>query len=267
MTRMQQEPAVRPELSLAEQDSHEENVATEVRVNKRLRAGLEILLAAFDYAAELHRDVWDFAVEIGELRAAGLRGADMRWLLLKDLVDHGHEQRNPSPDQAPDRREFRRDRRLVFRKKSCFVLTEAGVAIARTLRGRPAEPALAAEDKPPWQATNPQPEEARVPTWDRHRQQLVLGKAIVKEFKVPAANQEQILAAFQEEGWPVHIDDPLPPRPDQDPKQRLHSTVNALNRNQKSRLIRFRGDGRGEGIRWELITPSENGEAAVGAGA
>jgi hypothetical protein len=78
---------------------------------------------------------------------------------------------------------------------------------------------------------------------------------------VPAANQERVLAAFEEEGWPVHIDDPLPPSPDQDSKRRLHDTINSLNRNQKCPLIRFVGDGTGQGVRWEFVggTPEAKG--------
>ena len=79
-----------------------------------------------------------------------------------------------------------------------------------------------------------------------------MGGIVVKQFKVPALNQERILAAFEEEGWPVHIDDPLPPHPEQDPKRRLHDTINSLNRNQKKPLIQFLGNGNGQGIRWEL---------------
>ena len=59
---------------------------------------------------------------------------------------------------------------------------------------------------------------------------------IVKEFKVPAANQEAILAAFQEEGWVPRIDDPLAPQLNQDSKRWLHDTINSLNRNQKHEL-------------------------------
>ena len=65
-----------------------------------------------------------------------------------------------------------------------------------------------------------------------------------------------ILAAFEEEGWPPRIDDPLPPKPDQDPKRRLHDTINSLNRNQQHLLIQFFGDGSGQGIRWNLIPQS-----------
>jgi len=66
--------------------------------------------------------------------------------------------------------------------------------------------------------------------------------------------QEVILMAFEEEHWPPRIDDPLPVHPDLIPKRRLHDTIKSLNRNQKTCLIRFRGDGTGEGIRWELIS-------------
>jgi hypothetical protein len=92
-----------------------------------------------------------------------------------------------------------------------------------------------------------------VPKWDRDRQELRLGDVVVKQFKVPAVNQERILAAFEEEGWPVRIDDPLPPATDQDPKARLHDTIVSLNRNQKHPLIRFYGDGTGQGVRWGAV--------------
>jgi len=93
------------------------------------------------------------------------------------------------------------------------------------------------------------------PKWDRDRQKLSVENSIVKHFKVPAPNQEVILAVFEEEGWPTSIDDPLSPHPVIDPKQRLHDTINSLNRNQKNRLIHFRGNGSGRGILWELLRP------------
>jgi hypothetical protein len=60
------------------------------------------------------------------------------------------------------------------------------------------------------------------------------------------------LSAFEEDRWPPVIDDPLPPKPEQDTKRRLHDTIKALNRNQHRDAIRFHGNGTGEGIRWEL---------------
>jgi len=61
-----------------------------------------------------------------------------------------------------------------------------------------------------------------------------------------------ILTTFEEEKWPPKVDDPLPPHAEIDAKQRLHDTIKSLNRGQKRKLIRFRGDGTGQGIRWEL---------------
>jgi hypothetical protein len=33
----------------------------------------------------------------------------------------------------------------------------------------------------------------------------------------------------------------------------LHDTITTLNRHQKHRLIRFLGDGSGQGVRWEML--------------
>ena len=91
------------------------------------------------------------------------------------------------------------------------------------------------------------------PHWDRDRRELWLGKKLVKQFRLPSRNQETILAAFEEEGWPGSIDDPLPPQPEQDTKRRLHETIRSLNRHQKHHLLRFQGDGTGQRVMWDRI--------------
>jgi hypothetical protein len=93
---------------------------------------------------------------------------------------------------------------------------------------------------------------------------LQVGGRIVKHYRVPASTQEAILAAFEEEGWPPHLDDPLLPIRDGYPKDRLRDAIRHLNANQKNRLIRFRGDGTGQGILWELI--DERGTSVAAAG-
>jgi hypothetical protein len=98
---------------------------------------------------------------------------------------------------------------------------------------------------------------ASLPQWDAGYRELRVGQCVVKEYRVPCPNQEAILAAFQEEGWPHHIHDPLPPLSDIEPKCRLHDTIKRLNRHHKEQIIRFRGDGTGEGVCWEYV------EAAV----
>ena len=94
-----------------------------------------------------------------------------------------------------------------------------------------------------------------VPQWIPDIRELRLSGNVVKRYKWQAVDQETVLAAFEEDGWPTVIDDPLPPKSELDPKRRLHDTVKALNRNQLKHAIRFRGNGNGEGIRWELLGP------------
>ena len=76
-------------------------------------------------------------------------------------------------------------------------------------------------------------------------------------FSGAGANQQAILVAFEEEGWPRSIDDPLPYIPTKRlNKERLHATIRCLNANQANRLLRFRGDGTGERVLWEPIAAS-----------
>jgi len=86
---------------------------------------------------------------------------------------------------------------------------------------------------------------------------LKVGSQLVKQFRVPASNQEAILSAFEEEGWPEQIDDPLSPCHDIPAKSRLHSAIASLNRNQKNSLVHFSGNGTGDGIFWKLSEDSE----------
>ena len=93
---------------------------------------------------------------------------------------------------------------------------------------------------------------ARKPTWDGVHRELRLGLVVVKSFRQPAKNQQLILEAFQEQHWPLRIDDPLPGGDNVVRKERLHDAIKKLNR-QKVRLIHFKSDGLGKGILWELI--------------
>ncbi len=89
-----------------------------------------------------------------------------------------------------------------------------------------------------------------VPHWNLETRTLSVNERIVKQFRVPSTNQEAVLAAFQEEGWPHRIDDPLPYRAGVKAKYRLHFTIGRLNRCKRESLIRFYGDGTGEGVCW-----------------
>jgi hypothetical protein len=221
-----------------------------VNVLRRSREALRLLMEARQYACEVERDIWDFAVEIDALRQAGCTNSEFRWFVCKGFVDHAKE----TTLAGEDARTFQRRQRpggLTFSRRTCFVLTEAGSRFACSVLTEPSADTpcgLIACSKPADESPV-----APKPQWDRERQELRFGDIVVKQFKVPAANQERILAAFEEEDWPVRIDDPLPPNSDQDSKRRLHDTINSLNRNQKQNLIRFVGDGSGQGVRWELV--------------
>ncbi len=92
-----------------------------------------------------------------------------------------------------------------------------------------------------------------VPHWDTTSRTLWFGATLIKEFKVPAKNQELILAAFEEQNWPEGIDDPLPPAPGIESKRRLHDTIIRLNRSHKKRLMRFGGNGNGLAVKWRRL--------------
>ncbi len=238
----------------AEKKPRQQGGSKGARIHRRKDAALGLLLEGFEFSEELHCSIWYFAVEIEELRKAGFTNSNLRWLVYKGYVEHAREIR-PTDEHS---RSFRPTGHLSFHESTCFVLTETGVEFARKGLRHAAHGSKSHHvPEPP---SNGEQTAEPVPKWDPDRLELRVGMSIVKKFQVPAANQELILSAFEEEGWPVRVDDPLPPRPDQDPKSRLHTTINALNRNQRDRLIRFRGDGHGEGIRWELVEPSGNGD-------
>jgi len=212
-------------------------------IRPHLREALALLLQACEYAHELGQSAWDLAFEIEVLQAAKLTHSDLRWLAAKGYVAHGVE--ISCPDDSA--RRFRHTTLLRPEPGTCFILTEAGAALARESTSlTPAQHARGQSTK-----THANLEAANL-KWDQQRRQLRVGNEIVKEFKLPSPNQETVLMAFEEEGWPPRIDDPLPPVPEIDSRRRLHDTIKALNRKQKRALVRFMGDGTGEGIRWEL---------------
>jgi hypothetical protein len=223
---------------------------------------IDRLLSARRYAEGTDRNIWEFALTIAELRRDGVTESDLRWLVCRGFIEHANEVATTSGERT-----FDRNVNLRFCKRTAFVITDAGVVFSdelldgygineldsgvgvRFIEGAPelAGPRLV-EDRRKNFNTNLRP------NWDRDRRELRLGGELVKVFKLPSPMQEAILAAFEEEGWPPRIDDPLPVHPELMPKRRLHDTVKSLNRNQKNSLIRFMGDGTGEGIRWEWNT-------------
>jgi hypothetical protein len=94
--------------------------------------------------------------------------------------------------------------------------------------------------------------EVTVPRWDSESMILFLGKQIARRVSMKAKNVLAVLNAFQEDGWPFKIDDPLPGGRN---PERLRDTLKQLNKDLKH--LRFSADGSGEGIVW---TKGEAGE-------
>ncbi len=212
---------------------------------------LQLLLRATQYADDTGRDRWDFAVELSSLLTTGAGHSELRWLACKGYIAHAVETTLPGDST----RCFRPAGELQFPTSTCFVLTDAGAA---ALAYQETEVLSTSLPPSPVVATPRLNGHKPKPIWDHFRQELRVGEFVVKQFKVPAPNQETVLTVFEEEGWPVRIDDPLPPREEQDTKRRLHETITSLNRRQRVRLVRFMGDGSGQGVLWELIEPANS---------
>lgn len=104
------------------------------------------------------------------------------------------------------------------------------------------------------QDVRPETPAPAVPHWDAALRTLFVGDQVAKRFKQPAPNQIPILQAFEEEQWSSRIDDPLPGAQ----RERLNDTISELNKNHETpSLIRFHGDGTGEGIIWKTFRPSD----------
>lgn len=207
------------------------------------------------HARTLGEDRWEFAVEWPELQRLGLTCNDGRWLIHRGFVHHARE----VTSVKDERRRFVPISNLSLSERTCLVLTEDGCQLARGItESSCADVSRAMREPAPvhlsrsGRANGVGAAGSQTPKWDRDWRQLRVGSIIVKEFKVPAMNQEIILAVFEEELWPPKIDDPLPRNSDIDPPRRLHDTINSLNRRQRHRLIHFSADGLAQGIRWEL---------------
>jgi hypothetical protein len=207
------------------------------------------LLEVHELARAADRSDSDFAAEITSLTELGISGSVLRWLVCRGYAKCLREVTQPGDKE----RRFETVDNLSLNAQSCFVLSRKGMLFAR------AALALGEAGSQLAQSNGDSGDSTRhgnglAPCWDARRRELRLAQKLLKRFRVPAPNQEAILAAFQEEGWPNCIDDPLPPKGDLSPQRRLHDTIKALNRkhHQKPPLIRFLGNGTGKNVVWEL---------------
>ncbi len=209
-----------------------DRITASLRLTPSMKLALAHLLEAHDAARIAKQPKWEFAVELHALKE--ISHSEVRCLICQGLVEHAVE----STRNGSKRRVFSKPAGLHFIAASCLVLSDKGVKAGRAL----AEKTMQTQ-------TNSPPRDA-IPAWDGRCRQLWLGEVLVKEFRQLARNQEAILAAFQEEGWPPCIDDPLPGVAGQDASERLHNAIKRLNI-QLVRLLRFSTDGTGQGALWQ----------------
>lgn len=218
-----------------------------------VRAALAELLKAYEFAEDAGVDLWQFSIELEQLAQFGLTVSDARWLAAKGFVRHAEENTRSSAAE----RSFQEKDGLTFASRSVVVLSASGATFAREL----------ASDLDVEIAESPNDTDSletsvlvvAKPIWIPGQRELMVDGRVVKRFKVPAVNQELILSAFEEEGWPQCIFDPLPQDNTLAPARRMHNAISRLNGKQINVLVRFSGNGHGTGICWELLPRKNDG--------
>ena len=200
----------------------------------RLQPVLNLLRGSLELSKRKQVNQWNFAVSIGQLYGCGATEADLTDLLTTGLSQHQIE--TTYPGTRP--RTFAPGNGRLD-EKSCFVLSEDGVKVMESagLQARRVDGLFPIK-----------------PRWDANENELRIAGQLVKRFRWHAPNQERLIVAFEEAGWPEKIDDPLPADDQVDSKRRLHDTIKCLNRRHVQNLMRFHGDGTGEGVIWRLST-------------
>jgi hypothetical protein len=200
------------------------------------------LLEGHSNAVRDRCDPWQFAVNLHDLQLRGLSAPALHALLRAGLVLHGIERLDPDAADRSIQPVLHRHLSSV----SCFILSEEGVHRACALLAQ-RDAAVTADQLGPSAA-------ALLPSFARNadgsRTLSCLGQ-VVRVFRRFAPVEEKILETFEARHWPLWIADPLPRLDRGNPKIRLKQAITRLNDKQDPLLLRFHGDGNGQGVRWE----------------
>ena len=262
----------KPNLESIESDRYSRVPLSGVQSDPVCEVGLSVLHRlrnAYNAAYACGRDAWDFSVELSQMQALGIESHVLRMLICKDWVVHRKETTPADKNQ----RTFQEAVGLGLSENSCFVISKLGYEVASfSEMNQPMnQPQKEEKNSTSSHHTQPlgqssenhqvetgvlgassRPHQPIKPVWDRERRELRLGEIVVKRFKWPAENQELVLNAFEDLGWPPRISNPLVAHPTICPKRRLHDTLKCLNRKQVNELVKFRGDGTGLGVLLEI---------------
>ncbi len=213
------------------------------RKASQFSAFLKALGEAIEYSVDLSASPWDFALRCSQAKSYDVNCNDLQWMLRKGWIKHRDIYSSVATSVNAGE----------IGETSCFIISEVGLDVARDFFHESPVYPMPGCDVSDGRSANPAAAATEKPSWNFERRELIFLGKVVKRFRWPAPNQEMILGVFAEEGWPAKIVDPLPQENGLEPKRRLGDTIKCLNRNQFSRLIRFRGDGTGEGVLWERL--------------
>jgi hypothetical protein len=172
-------------------------------------------------------------------RTSGIDDLFFQWLLYQNHAEHFRQVSGPRP-----RYRFEDSPRL--HAESCLALTDSGERFGTGLLA-----AYVPGDPERLQAVC---DEIRLGRFIPHYadRTLTWGRKVVKAYAQSSSNQDLVLRAAEELGWPAWFDDPLPRVSEMNPKIRLHDTIKSLNRHQKAAILHFHGDGTGTRIGWDF---------------
>lgn len=215
---------------------------------------LRLLRESRGFADRSTGNPWLFALERRLLIVRGSSPNALRWLAKKGFVEHKVEITLP----GASRRRFREVALLSFEDRSCFLLTDKGLAFALQIASREEE-FLGAS-----QGTSGKREATAgslnvLPLWEPEPRRLWVGDRLLHHYKRPAPYQELLLTAFQEANWLVEIiDDPIPPTPNGDSRKRLENAVRGLNHCQHPRMLEFHVLNDGTAVAWKWFVEEKN---------
>lgn len=206
-------------------------------------------------AIEAGRDIWDFAVETGVLRAAaGLTEPDLRWLAAERLIEFAVE----TTLGGQTTRTFRHGGRFSLTERTVFVITERAATIlddwcarfAGAFNWPPTSPATVALEPP------------TIPKWNAANSELRFGGALVRRVEEGAPVLRTLLDAAETARWAKHIANPFFDASPRVRAKRLSHALERLNRGQIDISIHFSVHDKGKQFTWTIT-----GRHAPSAGA
>lgn len=207
---------------------------------EKLKATLT-LCAAYDDAASLHRDAWEFAVALSELLASGTSAADLRWLVAAGYAEHAFEVRAPGLGT----RQFEPEPKLAFSHHTCFIATKAGRRLMH-------DTAALLLRRSSTSANGSNSHGTGLVCWNTDSRELRINDCLVKRLRRRATSQEAVLLAFEKAGWCSPLPNPLNCPECGDAKRRLREVVADLNKHHLTEIIRFHCKDGGSAVSFEI---------------